>query len=74
VKTFAFNPLKNNGAASQKPSNPRRRVKSAHIECATDRAAVDVARDHTGDFEVIEIWDGGRFICGCGNPHEGSPG
>jgi hypothetical protein len=49
-------------------------LKSAHIECTTDRAAVDIARDHTGDFEVIEIWDGGRFICGCGNPHEGSPG
>jgi hypothetical protein len=26
VKTFAFNPLKNNGAISQKPSNPRRRA------------------------------------------------
>jgi hypothetical protein len=40
VKTFASNLLKNNGAASQKPSNPRRRAKTA--PAARRRSAVSL--------------------------------
>jgi hypothetical protein len=36
VKTFASNLLKNNGAASQKPSNPRRRANRRGLGAAGD--------------------------------------
>jgi hypothetical protein len=41
--------------------------KSAQIECLTDQQAIDIAAHQTGDYETIEVWDGGRPVCRCGN-------
>jgi hypothetical protein len=42
--------------------------KSTQIEGATDRQAVDIAGRQTGDYEAIEVWDGGRPVYRCENP------
>jgi hypothetical protein len=47
-------------AASSEP-------RSAQIECLTDQQAIDIAAHQTGDYETIEVWDGGRPVCRCGN-------
>jgi hypothetical protein len=44
--------------------------KSAQIECRTDREAIGVAERQTGEYEVIDIWEGSRPVCRCGNPHK----
>jgi hypothetical protein len=41
--------------------------KSAQIECLTDQQAIDIAAHQTGDYETVEVWDGGRPVCRCGN-------
>ena len=43
--------------------------KSAQIECQTDRQAIDIAEHQTGDYDVIEVWEGSRLICHCDNPN-----
>jgi hypothetical protein len=48
--------------------------KSTQIECATDRQAVDIAGRQTGDYEAIEVWDGGRPVYRCENPDKGKEG
>jgi hypothetical protein len=42
--------------------------KSMQIECLTDRQAIEIAEHQTGDYEVIEVWEGSRAVCRCGNP------
>ena len=42
--------------------------KSKPIECTTDREAVDIAERQTGDYAMIEVWDGSRPVCRRGNP------
>jgi hypothetical protein len=42
--------------------------KSMQIECATDREAINIAGQQTGDYEAIEIWDGSRAVGQYGNP------
>jgi hypothetical protein len=42
--------------------------KSKPIECATDHEAVDIAGHQTGDYAIIEVWDGPRPVCRLGNP------
>ena len=42
--------------------------KSKQIECLTDREAIDIAEHQTGKYEVIEVWNGSRLVCRCGNP------
>jgi hypothetical protein len=37
--------------------------KSMQIECATDLQAIGVAERQTGDYEVIEVWDGFWLVC-----------
>ena len=45
-------------------------VKSKHIECATERQAIDIAEHQTGKFDVIEVWDGDRMVSRM--PHVGN--
>jgi len=42
--------------------------KSGQIECATDRQAIDIAAHQTGAYRAVEVWDGARPVCRCGNP------
>jgi hypothetical protein len=42
--------------------------KSAQIECATDRQAIEIAEHQTGAYKAVEVWDGARPVCRCGNP------
>jgi hypothetical protein len=49
-------------------------VKSEHIECATDEQAIEIAAHQTGDYKEIEVWDGPRPVCRCGNPNKISKG
>jgi hypothetical protein len=43
------------------------------IECATDREAINIAGQQTGDYETIEIWDGPRPVGRYGNPDRTGP-
>ena len=51
-----------------------RALKSTHVNCVTDDEAIDVAQQQTGDYAVIEVWDGSRAVCRCGNPREAERG
>jgi hypothetical protein len=42
--------------------------KSMQVERATDREVIDFAEHQTGQWDVIEIWDGNRAVCRCYNP------
>jgi hypothetical protein len=42
--------------------------KSMQIDCLTDCQAIEIAEHQTGDYEVIEVWEGSRPVCRCGNP------
>jgi hypothetical protein len=42
--------------------------KSAQIECQTNRQAIEIAEHQTGDYDVIEVWEGSRLIRHCDNP------
>ena len=48
--------------------------KSKQIECATDRQAIEVAEHQTGDYVMIEVWDGPRPVCRLGNPYRAKKG
>lgn len=48
--------------------------KSTQIDCAGDQQAVAIAERQTGDYEAIEVWDGNRPVCRCGNPDKGKEG
>jgi hypothetical protein len=48
--------------------------KSMQIECVTDRQAIDIAEHQTGDYEMIEVWNGPRPVCRCGNPDKSKKG
>jgi hypothetical protein len=52
----------------------RHALKSKQIECVTDRQAIDIAGQQTGDYEMIEVWDGTRPVCRCGNPNKAKEG
>jgi hypothetical protein len=45
--------------------------KSMLIECSTDREAIGIAEQQTGDHVEIAIWDGLRPVARCGNPNRG---
>jgi hypothetical protein len=48
-------------------------LKSKQIECVTDRQVVDIAGQQTGNYEMIEVWDGTRAVCRCANPDASTP-
>ena len=50
----------------------RRIIKSQHIDCPSDAAAISFAEREIGDCFAIEIWDRTRAVCVCGNPRLGS--
>jgi hypothetical protein len=43
-------------------------TKSRHIDCVADDPVIEIARQQIGDYEVVEVWDGTRPVCRCGNP------